>query len=319
MEVLGIRWKRKEKTSYKKLSHPNGTFKVRYGWVYTGRFHGIDHRLHVCIDEYDRLCAVIDGEKSAVLEMQPKPQRFIRQEGQKTHVYHDGTMTVSTRIPNKVAVKYVAKTCPTLITDREVYLGALHGKHSSWDTVKLSSLAEYEPGFLRRFLAYALLRQQLKIKIRERRSDPNKHNLRSLRRNSLISRMKYGLGGESSEHKNLKYHIAKNPWLLRLPKDLRGECEYRFPTGDRADIAFLSGKKIHSIVEIETAHSDTRVGMYQAVKYRSLTAACKRHSLNTSRIRAFLVAPLISDAIKEECSPLKVSPLVIQLPIGSGA
>ncbi|MEE8077107.1 MAG: hypothetical protein V3T60_15980 [Candidatus Binatia bacterium] len=308
MGILDIRWRREGRSPYRELQYPTGSFRVRYGWVYVGTFRGREYRVHLCVDQYQRLCAVIEGERSAVLEM---PSRFMIPQGNGTTVYHDGAMTVRSRIPNRRTTDHVASRCPALISDGRVLLGMLRGRRSSWQNVELQSLVAREPNFLKRLLAYALLRQQLKEEIR----GSVRCVVRKLQRNSPASRMKYGSGGESPEHRRLKEYVARRPWLLNLPGDLRGECEYQFLTGDRADIVFVRDKRVYAIVEVETARSDAEVGMYQAVKYRCLAAASLLKRLDTRGVRAFLIAPRLLPEVRRQCKRFEVQPRQLQLPI----
>jgi hypothetical protein len=88
---------------------------------------------------------------------------------------------------------------------------------------------------------------------------------------------KYGGGGESQQHKDLKMYVAKHPELvgltdLAIPYVETGFASFR--TGDHCDVVFRGGGAPAKVVEVELAGAANLVtGIHQAVKYRSLAAA----------------------------------------------
>ena len=98
--------------------------------------------------------------------------------------------------------------------------------------------------------------------------------------------------GESDEHKTLKEFIAQNPHRVGLPRGTpRGQLEYRFASGDSADVVFESaqgffGVEVKSIVSCE---NDLSRGLYQAVKYQALLRAEQKAMRAPPTARAVLV------------------------------
>ena len=82
-------------------------------------------------------------------------------------------------------------------------------------------------------------------------------------------------GGETEAHRALKAHVACSPGLFDLAKSLRGEQEYRLPSGDSIDILFKSGADWLAVeVKPEGApESDIVRGFFQCIKYRALIEA----------------------------------------------
>lgn len=88
---------------------------------------------------------------------------------------------------------------------------------------------------------------------------------------------KYGGGGESDEHRDLKVYVAKRPDLLALNGSAVAHVETgyaAFRTADHCDVVFEGGGPPATVVEVELGGSDNLItGVHQAVKYRSLAAA----------------------------------------------
>lgn len=82
--------------------------------------------------------------------------------------------------------------------------------------------------------------------------------------------------GESREHDALKRYIAKNPRKVGLRhSQKRGEVEYLFASGDKADVVFRT-KTGYLAVEVKSHISkkqDLNRGIFQAVKYQALLRA----------------------------------------------
>ena len=84
---------------------------------------------------------------------------------------------------------------------------------------------------------------------------------------------KYGSGGESDAHKNLKNYVATHPEVLGLSGH-EARVERQFTSGDRADIVFEGDSPTYAAVEIELAGaSNLLVGAFQSIKYAVLCAA----------------------------------------------
>ena len=98
--------------------------------------------------------------------------------------------------------------------------------------------------------------------------------------------------GESDEHKMLKEFIAQNPHRVGLPQGTpRGQLEYRFASGDSADVVFETdqgffGVEVKSIVSCD---NDLSRGLYQAVKYQALLRAEQKAMGTPPTARAILV------------------------------
>lgn len=117
---------------------------------------------------------------------------------------------------------------------------------------------------------------------------------------------KYGEGGESKEHKNLKKYIASNPEQILQKKGLTTvEVEYSFPTGDSADIVLKDSFNRIIGVEIEIDIYNKQIeGLLQAIKYRYMLEVAAKRKKGDSR--AFLIAYSISKQIKNLCKKYDV-------------
>ena len=89
---------------------------------------------------------------------------------------------------------------------------------------------------------------------------------------------RYGVGGESLEHKRLKNYVCENPRIVgAFTEAVEGYIEYVFPSLDTVDVLFQSRDRWVA-VEVKSRVSD-RVekdyerGIYQCVKYRALLQA----------------------------------------------
>jgi hypothetical protein len=92
--------------------------------------------------------------------------------------------------------------------------------------------------------------------------------------------------------------IASQPGAVGLPKDMTGEIEFRFPSGDRADIVF-SGPLEVVVAEIELEGLfETMCGLFQAVKYLALMEAMLTLRGDNRRVRALLVANSVPQDVK---------------------
>jgi hypothetical protein len=96
---------------------------------------------------------------------------------------------------------------------------------------------------------------------------------------------------ESEAHHRLKRYVAAHPEILGLSADYEPTLEYPFRTGDHVDVHFVNAAGNVAVVEIELEGKEAlTIGAFQAIKYRSLAAAENGYTIETSKIRAFLVA-----------------------------
>jgi hypothetical protein len=101
-------------------------------------------------------------------------------------------------------------------------------------------------------------------------------------------RRKYGSGGESSAHKELKRWVLDHPAELSIGKVVRRRLEYELLSGDRADVMFdLPGGR-YAVIEVET--DDPLPGAHQALKYRVLKCAEVGLDIKSPQVEAILVA-----------------------------
>jgi hypothetical protein len=86
----------------------------------------------------------------------------------------------------------------------------------------------------------------------------------------------FGGGGESPEHRTLKFFVANNPERVGLPASIGpGKTEEPLPSGDVLDVFFRHGQDTIA-VEVKSALSgeaDIMRGMFQCVKYRAVLEA----------------------------------------------
>jgi len=122
---------------------------------------------------------------------------------------------------------------------------------------------------------------------------------------SDLRRRKYGASGESSAHQSLKEWCAANPQFLELEKGTQpGETEYRFISGDSADIMFVRGKQLYAVVEIET--NNCFPGAYQSLKYKALTCAENGFPIDSKNVLAILVAWSIPRQVRSFCDKYSI-------------
>jgi hypothetical protein len=120
-----------------------------------------------------------------------------------------------------------------------------------------------------------------------------------------LRRRKYGSLGESGAHQSLKEWYAKHPQDLGLEKGTQpGEIEYRFRSGDAADIMFVRGKHLYAVVEVET--NCPLPGAHQSLKYKTLLCAEKGFPVNSKNILAFLVAWHIPSYVRKFCDKYSI-------------
>jgi len=117
--------------------------------------------------------------------------------------------------------------------------------------------------------------------------------------------------GESNEHLHLKEYIASDPSVALGERGLKTKgIEYKFPTGDRADLVLEDNEGRIIGLEVEViAEEDQWVGIYQAIKYRYMLALDDERKY--SETRAMLVAYSLSPDIKKVCKEYDVECFVI--------
>jgi hypothetical protein len=105
--------------------------------------------------------------------------------------------------------------------------------------------------------------------------------------------------GESAAHRLLKERIAENPALAGLPVECKAVIEYRFPSGDKADVAFEypDGRWVMVEVELEGL-VETTIGLFQAVKYKALQEAVLRANKRSGAVIGALVAHRVEAEIQ---------------------
>lgn len=116
-------------------------------------------------------------------------------------------------------------------------------------------------------------------------------------------------GGEGEKHRSLKEYLAANPSLFGEGLELI-DTEYRFGSGDEADILFEDSSGNPVTVEVKPpilSGSDQEV--WQAVKYKHLAAV--EYNLPCEQIRSILAAPEIPDDVKSECERLGIDPIEV--------
>lgn len=122
----------------------------------------------------------------------------------------------------------------------------------------------------------------------------------------ILTRRKYGPKGESDAHKKLKEWIAQHPEFLGLRNVRKVEVEeHIFPSGDLPDIVFICENDEYVVVEIET--TDPLPGAYQSLKYKILLCAEKSFSLNSPKVKSFLIAHIIPEDVRRFCQRYGIS------------
>jgi len=103
--------------------------------------------------------------------------------------------------------------------------------------------------------------------------------------------IKHGSGGESERHKKLKLYIRDNPDVIEIENVINRKDERYYPTGDHVDVWFEDSNGEKYVVEIELEGDDNLLlGAKQLIKYRALEAVENDWDLNSSRVKAVLVA-----------------------------
>ena len=103
--------------------------------------------------------------------------------------------------------------------------------------------------------------------------------------------------------------MADNPSLFGEGLKLV-DTEYRFRSGDEADILFEDSSGNPVTVEVKPpilSGSDREV--WQAVKYKHLAAV--KYSLPCEQVRSILAAPEIPEDVKKKCEELGIEPIEV--------
>lgn len=129
----------------------------------------------------------------------------------------------------------------------------------------------------------------------------------------IFLKRKYGKGGESKEHRQLKEYISKNPDKIGLKKDeFKADVEHLYISGDLVDILFepIKGTE-NTVVEIEL--DNVIPGIHQAIKYRALRCSQLGLSLTDKNIKATVVAWHLKETEKRLCEKYGISYFEIKL------
>jgi hypothetical protein len=124
---------------------------------------------------------------------------------------------------------------------------------------------------------------------------------------------KYGKGGESIAHKELKMHISLNPQLLGISRgSVKPFVEHSFVSGDMVDILFepIEGTQ-NTVVEIEL--DNVLPGIHQAIKYRVLRCSQLGLPITAINVHATVVAWKLSRDEKALCEKYGVKYLEYKL------
>jgi RecB family endonuclease NucS len=97
--------------------------------------------------------------------------------------------------------------------------------------------------------------------------------------------------------------------VLGLTDVSKHHVEYRFQSGDRADLVFEHRSGVYTVVEVET--TTPLPGAHQAIKYRALLCAQKGFPLTSQKVRSILAAWSIPTQVADFCTTygIGVSPV----------
>ena len=97
---------------------------------------------------------------------------------------------------------------------------------------------------------------------------------------AIATKARYGEGGgETDDHRLLKFYIAENPRVMGLPEKPIGKVEFVFPSADEIDVLFKYPSKWVGVEVkgINSDDSDMMRGIFQCVKYQGLMEAVQRY------------------------------------------
>jgi hypothetical protein len=129
----------------------------------------------------------------------------------------------------------------------------------------------------------------------------------------ILLKRKYGKGGESKEHKQLKEHISKNPDNIGLKiSEVTANVEHKYISGDLVDILFSPTKGAgNTVVEIEL--DNVEPGIHQAIKYRALRCSQLGLALTDKNVKATVVAWHFKQSEKTLCEKYGIDYYSIKL------
>jgi len=129
----------------------------------------------------------------------------------------------------------------------------------------------------------------------------------------ILLKRKYGKGGESKEHKQLKEYIAKNPDKIGLNKsEVIAHVEHSYLSGDLVDILFAPTKGVNNtVVEIEL--DNVEPGIHQAIKYRVLRCSQIGLSITDKNVKATVVAWQFKQSEINLCNKYGIDHFTIKL------
>ena len=129
----------------------------------------------------------------------------------------------------------------------------------------------------------------------------------------VLLKRKYGKGGESREHRELKKYISNHPEKIGLIKnEVNSFLEHKYISGDLVDILFESkNKSLDTVLEIELDNAIP--GIHQIIKYRALRCAQIGYGLMNKRVKAVIVAWQFSRLEKELCKKYEIMFFEIKL------
>ena len=101
----------------------------------------------------------------------------------------------------------------------------------------------------------------------------------------------FGGGGESPQHRKLKFFVAENPNVVGLPTSVGpGKTEEPLQSGDVLDVFFQHGNDSIAVEVKSSLSSEADIvrGIFQCVKYRALLEAQQAADGNAQSARAIL-------------------------------
>jgi hypothetical protein len=129
----------------------------------------------------------------------------------------------------------------------------------------------------------------------------------------VLIKRKYGRGGESKEHKQLKEYVSLNPDKIGLIKsEVKSHLEHAYISGDLVDILFEpTNGNANTVVEIEL--DNVIPGIHQAIKYRALRCSQLGFSLIDKNVKATVVAWKLSTKERALCEKYDIDFFEIKL------
>ncbi len=129
----------------------------------------------------------------------------------------------------------------------------------------------------------------------------------------ILLKRKYGKGGESQEHKDLKIYIANNPDKIGLRiNEVNAVVEHKYLSGDLVDILFEPTIGIDNIV-VEIELDNVEPGIHQAIKYRALRCSQLGLALTDKCVKATVVAWHFKQSERDLCKKYGIATFTIKL------